>query len=931
MSLNWNEVRVRAARFSQEWKDAFYEKGETQSFYNDFFEVFGIKRRVVARYEESVTKLDNTSGYIDLFWPGVLLVEQKSAGRDLSRAEQQAGEYFDAVKDSEKPRYQLVCDFKTFHLLDRDTRNQWEFNLEEFPQHVELFGFMLGKEPRDFGEQDDVNIEASELVGQIHDGLKESGYPAGDLQSLLVRIVFCLFADDTGIFQPRDTFHNFLLDRTAEDGSDTGVWLNRIFEILNTLETQRQTRLDEDLDAFPYIDGKLFEATLTTADFDSPLRIKLLEACKFDWSEISPAIFGSLFQSVMDRDKRRAIGAHYTTEQNILKVIGPLFLDDLKDEFTRISRLKRNRRHRLQKFQQKLRSLTFFDPACGCGNFLIIAYRELRVLEIKVLKQLIAIGQMDLDAQNLSVVDVDQFYGIELEKFPARIAETALWMMDHIMNNRLGEAFGVVYTRIPLHTTAHIACADALEMDWQELLPARDCSFILGNPPFAGAKTQSGAQREQVHRIASFKHIKGTLDYVCCWFLKSAAYIEGNARIGLVATNSITQGEQVGQLWPLLFDRYGLEVSFAHSTFSWSSEARGAAQVAVVIVGLVHQDYEPDKKRLFSYSNQAGQPEESQHKNISPYLVPELERFPHLTVQASRTPINGFAPLKTGSKPIDDGNFIFKSEVERNQFLEKEPGAAEFIRPYVGSQDLIHGTRRYILALQDASPDRLAELPEVRKRIKAVREFRLRSSSIPTLKLAEAPRQYHINVIPESPYLVVPVTSSERREYIPIGWLEPPVIPNVDTRILLDATLADFALLTSKMHMMWLRYVGGRLESRYRYSIALVYNTFPRPEGNLDRLGAHVQGILDERDQHRNIPFARLYDPDFMPEGLRVAHEKLDRAIERLYRKNPFQSDRERIEHLFDRYERMVQPLLNKKRGYKSFGRMVRPGRALIG
>lgn len=924
MSLSWNEVRVRAAEFSRKWRHAAYENSETQSFYNDFFEIFGIKRHVVARYEERVTRLDNSSGYIDLFWPGVLLVEQKSTGRDLMRAADQAGEYFDAIKDSEKPRYQLVCDFQTFQLLDRETRHEWTFTLEKLSQHVEKFGFMLGREPRDFGEQDAVSIQASELVGRIHDGLRQSRYPVQDLEKFLVRIVFCLFADDTGIFEPRDIFHNFLLDRTHEDGSDTGIWLQRIFEILNTPESMRQHMLDEDLAAFPYVDGQLFDDVLVTADFDSKLRDRLLETCEFNWSEISPAIFGSLFQSVMDRNLRRAIGAHYTTEQNIMKVIEPLFLDDLREEFDRICKLRRNRAFRLREFQRKLGELNFLDPACGCGNFLIIAYREIRQLEIEVLEQVIAFGQLDLDAQNLSVVDVDQFYGIELEEFPARIAGTALWMMDHIMNNRLGEAFGTVYTRIPLRARARILCADALEMDWSSLLSASQCSYVFGNPPFAGAKYQSLEQRAQVHRIAGFKHISGTLDYVCCWFLKAGAYVQDGTRIGFVATNSIVQGEQIGQVWPLMFNRYGLEISFAHSTFSWSSEARGAAHVHVVIVGLVKKGHEPKWKRLFSYTDDSRQPELSRHAAISPYLVPELERFPYTAVQASKRPINGFAPLKTGSKPIDNGIYIFKTDAERDEFLEKEPGAAEFIHPYVGSKDLIRGTTRYILALQAATPDQLAILPEVRKRIKAVREFRARSNSAPTLKLSESPLEYHINVKPTSPFLVIPVTSSVRREYVPIGWLEPPVIPNVDTRILLDATLADFALLTSKMHMIWLRFVGGRLKSDYRYSISLVYNVFPRPEGHLEVLETMAQTVLYERQRYPDTPYSSLYDPDFMPLGLRKAHTELDRAVERLYRRKPFDSDRERIEFLFERYEQYVQPLLNLKRGYSSFGRMIR-------
>ncbi len=923
MPLSWNEIRVRAAAFSRQWRGAAYEKGEMQSFYNDFFGVFGIRRRAVARYEELVSqRLDNSRGCIDLFWPGILIVEQKSLGRSLQEAETQADRYFDALEGADKPRYRLVCDFQTFRLLDRDTGHQWQFELEELPENVEAFGFMLGREPRDFADQDDVSIQAAELMGLIYDGLKDSGYPDQDLERFLVQLVFCLFADDTGIFEPRDIFHSLVLNRTSPDGADTGLWLKRLHEVLNTPVGQRQRNLDEDLDVFPYVDGLLFERDLVTPDFDSVLRSRLLAACEFNWSEISPAIFGSLFQCVMDPGLRRALGAHYTTEENILKVIRPLFLDDLREEFDRICALRRGRRRRrLLEFQRKLGELAFLDPACGCGNFLVIAYRELRQLEIEVLGQLIDSGQLDLDAQSLSLVNVDQFYGIELEEFPARIAETALWMMDHIMNVRLGLAFGRVYTRIPLAATAHIACADALEMEWSEVLEPGRCSYILGNPPFAGSKYQSAAQRAQVHRLAGFRHIKGTLDYVSCWFLKAAAYVRGATRIGLVATSSIVQGEQAGQLWPLIFDRCRLDIVFAHSAFAWTSEARAAAHVHVVIVGLARREHRPSSARLFSYCGGAPAAQESRPKAISPYLAAELERYPYVAVQASKRPVNGFKALRAGSKPIDGGHYIFESGAARDAFLDLEPGAAEFMRPYVGSKDLIQGTVRYILALQEAAPDQLARLPQVRRRIQAVREFRRRSRSAPTLRLAETPRLYHINVLPVSPFLVIPVTSSERREYVPIRWLEPPVIPNIDTRILVDAGLGDFALLTSRMHMVWLRFVGGRLESRYRYSINLVYNVFPRPQGSLDPLEPYAAAVLAERDRFIDVPFAQLYDPDLMPPALRRAHGELDRAVERLYRRRRFASDRERIECLFERYSAYVQPLLVRRRGYRSFGR----------
>ena len=445
MRLSWNEVRSRAARFADEWRDAAYEKGETQSFYNAFFEIFGVQRRSVARYEEHVRKLDNQSGFIDLFWPGVLIVEQKSAGRDLARAYGQAGEYFDSLSERARPRYILVSDFQTFELHDLDEGEHITFPLADLHDHVEEFGFILGVQRRIFRDQDPVNVEASASMGRLHDALKVSGYGGHDLEVFLVRTVFCLFADDTGIFEPRDIFLDLLETRTREDGSDLGGLLARLFQVLNTPVDQRQAKLDEDLARFPYVNGDLFAAKLNITDFDAAMRAALIDACRFDWAAISPAIFGALFQSVMEPAERRAQGAHYTTEKNILKVIEPLFLDDLRGEFKRLQARKDNRRRtELRAFHKRLGEMKFFDPACGCGNFLIIAYRELRELEIELIRELRR-GRPDeaqrmLDTADLSRITVDQFYGIEIGEFPARIAETALWMMDHIMNNRLSLA-----------------------------------------------------------------------------------------------------------------------------------------------------------------------------------------------------------------------------------------------------------------------------------------------------------------------------------------------------------------------------------------------------------------------------------------------------------------------------------------------------------
>ena len=917
MRLSWNEVRNRAADFARDWHDASYEKGETQSFYNDFFKVFGVQRRSVARYEEHVTKLNDSQGFIDLFWPGVLIVEQKSAGRDLDVAYEQAGGYFDAIPEHEKPRYILVSDFQHFELRDLDESQTDSFELKDLPAHVESFGFIMGVQRKTFRDQDPVNIAAAELIGKLHDALNTVGYPGQDLERFLVRTVFCLFADDTGIFDTRDVFSDFIETRTKEDGTDLGALLAQLFQVLDTPESNRTLSLDEDLARFPYINGELFDGPMRIPAIDADMRRLLMEACNFDWSDISPAIFGSLFQSVMDPDERRAQGAHYTTEQNILKVIEPLFMDDLRAEFEKLRSRKDSRRvSELQRFQIKLGEMRFFDPACGCGNFLIIAYRELRLLEMDVIRSIrTATGDTEqemLDVEWASVVNVDQFYGIELGEFSARIAETALWMMDHIMNNRLSLEFGQTYTRIPLSTSPHIVQGDALEIDWAELLLPATCSFVFGNPPFVGAKFQTTEQRDQVRRIASLGRFGGTLDYVTAWFIKAGDYVQtSNARIGFVSTNSITQGELVAQLWPILFERCNLEISFAHRTFAWGSDARGKAHVHVVIIGLDRREAVRSEKRLFSYPDINGDPEETRHAVLSPYLFDAsgLSKT-HLTIREESRPINGMRRLITGSKPIDGGSYIFNKR-EREAFLSLEPDAEPYLRPFVGAREYLQGGMRWILALHEVAPSTLAKLPLVRERIAAVKAYRGASKSRPTLMLAETPTLYHVNIVPDTPFLVIPQVSSERRVYIPIGWLEPPAIPSDKLRLLSNANLKDFALLTSAMHMAWMRTITGRMKSDYMYSVGVVYNTFPLPDerADLHKLNPLAQTVLDARAAHPDATLADLYDPDLMPPDLRKAHQALDRAVDRLYRPKRFASERERVEHLFVLYEKMCSPL----------------------
>lgn len=914
MRLGWDEIKRRAKAFSEDWKDAHYEKGETQSFYNDFFEIFGIKRRQVAVYEKMVQGLDaNRRGFIDLFWPGTLIVEQKSAGKDLLAAQMQASEYFNWLSERDQPRYILTCDFQRWKLIDLDDNGrEISFTLSDLHKHVTEFDFMLGRRVT-FKTQASVTIKAAELMGKLHDALEDSGYTGHDLEQLLVRLLFCLFADDTGIFQPKDIFLQLIDNDTKPDGSDVGRVLNELFDVLDTPEAQRQKGLAAELDAFPYVNGGLFQGRLRTPVFDGRMRDHLLDAARHDWSGVSPAIFGSLFQSVMDAKERRAKGAHYTTETNILKVIGLLFLDDLKAELAAVIARKTGREAALKALLHKLTQLTFFDPACGCGNFLVIAYREVRRLELEALKALYG-DQASFTVAGMNRVTVDQFFGIEFEEFPARIAEVAMWMMDHIANNEINEAFGLNYANIPLTGSPHILHGDALETDWSDLLPPERCNYIMGNPPFIGAKFQSELQRAQVRRIAGLGGSGGTLDYVAAWFIKAGQFAKVNPRIraAFVSTNSICQGEQVAQLWPILFDRFGLEVAFAHRTFNWFSEARGKAHVHVVIVGLAHRDHEPAEKRLFSYPDIKGDPVETRHGALTAYLFDARGvANRHLVVVETTRPLSERPHIVFGNMPNDDGNLIL-SAPERAELIEAYPQIAPFVRPLYGAKDFIDGNSRYCLWLANADPTLLKSIPPVMERLKRNRDYRAASTRKATKALADYPGHFGEVRHTEQPYVLIPRHSSERRDFVPFGFCPADSIAHDSCLFMPNASLLDFAILTSRAHMAWLAHMGGRLKSDFRYSIGLVYNTFPWPvvtPAQQGKIEALAQAVLDARAAHTTSSLADLYDPDTMPANLRKAHAALDLAVDRLYRPAPFASDRDRVEHLFGRYEALVSPL----------------------
>ena len=894
--MNVGDERAKAAKFVERWRGEKYERGEAQTFWNEFFEIFGRSRKSVAVFERYAKKLEGY-GFIDLFWPGVLVVEHKSEGRSLKQAMEQADEYAVGLPEEQMPRYILACDFATFRLVDLEASGEepmeHSFTLDELPDKTGLFGFMAGR-PNRAADIDPVNQKATAIMGEIYESLAESGYPTGDTGRLLTRLAFCMFADDAGIF----THGSFGKYVEKYDGGTLGAMLHNLFQLLDTPTDIRQKGMSHD--EFPYVDGQLFGEALKVATLSDDIGQMLVKADSYDWSKINPAIFGGMFQVVMKDDERRQAGAHYTTEENILRVIRPLFLDDLRTELEE-ARSAVNREAALTRFQDKLAGLTFFDPACGSGNFLAIAYRELRRLELEVILELHDTKKQLLDVSRLSKVDVNQFYGIEVNPFSVQIARISMWMTDHLMNRELGDKYGLAYSRIPLKQSPNIIHADALETEWEDVLPAGECSYVLGNPPYAGAKTQKKQQREQVRRIANLGGSGGTLDYVAAWFIKAAQYTESNhrIRIGYVATNSITQGEQVGQLWPILLDNFGLRIEFAYRTFRWDSEAPGMAHVHVVIIGLGR---ETGRKRQLFHPDGDLEPEENPPA-ISPYLtgVKKTARV----VQSSSGPINGLPKMVMGSQPIDGGHYIFTNE-EREEFLKMEPGAKPYLRPYIGADDYINGKNRWILYLHKIEPDVLRHLPHTSKRVKEVRSFRLASPRSSTLKLAETPVLYCLNVIPDKPFLVVPSTSSERRRYVPIGYVEPPTIPSNANMVILNATPGLFGLLTSYMHIVWLSYVGGRLKSDYRYSAATVYNTFPVPDSTLDALEPYARAVLDTRAAHPDSTLADLYDSTTMPTDLARAHRKLDRAVDRLYRKKPFGSDLERIEFLLERYGEMA-------------------------
>lgn len=927
MPLSWSDIHHRALGFVKEHENDSSENAQSQLFWRDFLDVFGVPVARVGSYEHHVTvvrrdAVKNKGGRIDLFWPGKLLVEMKSAGKDLDRAFTQALEYFDHLPKRDLPRYVLVSNFHHFKLFDMELGATWPFTLKQLPDKIKLFAFIPGYEAPSEKPEIEANVRAAQRMGKLFEALEDSGYgklrDGHDLRVLMVRLLFCLFADDTGIFQPSGSFKE-LMDGT-ESPSEVGRLLMELFEVLNTQERDRPAGWKTDYAAFRYINGKLFEEIIRTPVFDLASRELLLEAAAINWSQISPAIFGSLFQSIKDKDERRKLGEHYTSEENILKLIKPLFLDALWAEFERVRRQK----NRLFEFHKKLRGLSFFDPACGCGNFLVIAYRELRRLELEVLRASMASGQQTLDVHILSQVNVDQFYGIEIEEFPAQIAQVALWLTDHQMNRVLTEEFGRYFERLPLVTQPHIVRANALGMDWNEVLPAERCNFVLGNPPFVGAKFMNDAQRADTRVVFDGIDNAGLLDLVAAWYVKGAKYLKDATpptggeppRIAFVSTNSITQGEQVGVLWAWMLAQ-GVNLHFAHRTFKWANEARGKAAVHCVIIGFGLDDV--SDKTIYEYEDIAGAPQVVAATNINPYLVDAA----NVVLPRRRTPICDVPEIGIGNKPIDDGNYLFTTE-EKREFLKLEPTAVKWFRRWLGADEFLNGYERWCLWLGECTPSELRAMPEVLRRVQAVKKFRLESRSPGTQKLASTPTRFHVENMPRRPFLILPEVSSERRRFIPFGFCPPQTLCSNLVKLAPKATLFHFGVLSSTMHNAWVRSVCGRLKSDYRYSKDIVYNNFPWPDVGSKQAAKPAikaqsaienaaQAVLDARAQFPDASLADLYDPLTMPPALVKAHQKLDAAVEKAYElsggKKSYKNDAERVAFLFELYQRLTSLL----------------------
>ena len=889
------QMAASAAEFAKRWEGKGYERGQSQLFWADLLtNVYGVENLTdFLRYEEQVASMVDSTNFIDVHIPSTkVLIEQKSIDIDLRKAVKrgdgyitpflQAKLYIVNMPQQEHPKWVVTCNFRSFLVYDMNHPNSEpeEILLKDLGREYNRLKFLVDAKSEHIRKEERVSMQAGEIVGKIYDVLlrqynDDSPEALRWLNILCVRIVFCLYAEDAGIFN-HDQFHDFLVTYEAKDLRRA---LRDLFEVLNTPLEKRSKYLQDDLKAFPYTNGGLFEEEIEIPQFTEELKQTLLQnaSLEFDWSEISPTIFGAVFESTLNPETRRSGGMHYTSIENIHKVIDPLFLNDLRHELDNIleEKVERQRQKLLDAYQDKLASLTFLDPACGSGNFLTETYLSLRRLENEVIRERTH-GQKQFGWEGLSPikVSIQQFYGIEINDFAVTVATTALWISEAQM---LAETEKIVHHDIdflPLKSYANIVEGNALRIDWNDVVPKEELNYIMGNPPFVGARLMSESQKQDVFDIfgEEWKNV-GNMDYVCCWYKKAVDLLRGTtAKAALVSTNSICQGEQVANLWESLFAD-GIRINFAHRTFRWDSEASLKAHVHCIIVGFSYQDVSP--KVLYDGERK------NEVANINAYLIDA----PNVFVGSRQHPLFHVPEIGIGNKPIDGGNYLFSKE-EKDEFIKIEPKSAPYFRPYYGAEEFINRKSRYCLWLGECTPSELRQMPHCLKRVEAVKNMRLASKSAGTRKLADSPTHFHIENMPKGDYVLIPCHSSERRRYVPIGFMSPNDICSNAVLLIPDATLYHFGVLTSNVHMAWMRAVCGRLEMRYRYSKDVVYNNFPWPnptDEQKQRIEQTAQQILDARALYPDSSLADLYDELTMPVELRRAHQANDRAVMQAY------------------------------------------------
>ena len=888
-----------AKNFAAYWKGKGYEKGESQPFWLSLLrDVYGVEHpEQFIQFEEQV-HLDHTS-FIDGTIPAThVLIEQKGLGKDLNKPIkqsdgalltpfEQAKRYILELPVSQHPRWVVTCNFSTFYVYDME-RPHGEpeiIQLENLEREYYRLQFLVDAGNEHLKREMEVSIAAGEIVGLLYDAFYNQFTPPRrnnvdtlkSLNKLCVRLVFCLYAEDAGIFGQRGMFHDYL---SAFDTRGMRKALVELFKVLDTRPQDRDPYLQDDnpdLAAFPYVNGGLFsDEDIEIPPFTDEIRELLLVKASenFNWAEISPTIFGAVFESTLNPETRRSGGMHYTSIENIHKVIDPLFLDKLKTEFDEICAIpiERSRTAKLRTFQRKLASLTFLDPACGSGNFLTETYLSLRRLENKILVEL-SHGQVTMYSASESPIQVSisQFYGIEINDFAVTVAKTALWIAESQMMKETEKILLVPLEFLPLKTNAFIVEGNALRVDWESVVPKNKLNYIMGNPPFVGASMMDKEQKNDAVSIFGKKKLSNSIDYVGAWYYKASFLIANTpCRVAFVSTNSITQGEQVAPLWKELFDKYHVHIDFAYRTFRWDSEANLKAHVHCVIIGFSSF---PNTSNRRIYSGERFQNAE----NINAYLIDA----PNIFVSSRSKPVCNVPAMFLGNKPSDGGNLIITDE-ERFDILKREPELAKYIHPYLGAAEFINKKIRYCFWLKDVSPAEIRKSPELMKRVGAVREMRLASSAAPTREKAATPHLFFFISQPTTNYLLIPSTSSENRRYIPIGFLTPDIIASNAATIVPNASLYHFGILTSNVHMAWMRTVCGRLKSDYRYSNAIVYNNFPWPtptEQQTQKIKETAQAVLDARALYPDSSLADLYDELTMPPELRKAHQANDRAV----------------------------------------------------